>query len=106
MIDELDVDTNIELPGVYFLLNDDELLYIGQTDNLRRRLYQHKRGNWFCYPKLFNKIWFIEKHDAHLRRCLEKKMLGKFQPKFNYLVTELPDIPISVLADDFGKVAW
>lgn len=47
LIKENTIMEELEKPGVYFLFNKTDLVYVGQADNLRKRLVQHTRhSNW------------------------------------------------------------
>ena len=63
--------------GVYFLYDGEELVYIGQSDNIYRRIGQHiyeaeKKFDSFCfYPA------------GEERIILESYLINKFHPKYN-----------------------
>lgn len=62
--------------GVYFLYDGDELVYIGQTDNLMRRIGEHiKEG-----VKRFDSFELYETPD---RIRLEARLIGLLKPKYN-----------------------
>lgn len=64
--------------GVYFLLQDDEIVYVGSSTNVNSRLATHigeKR-------KQFNKIFFF-KTANYIQ--LEKEYIKKFNPKYNII---------------------
>lgn len=63
--------------GVYFLYDGEELVYIGQSDNIYRRIGQHisegvKRFDSFCFYEV-----------GEERIILESYLINKFQPKYN-----------------------
>lgn len=63
--------------GVYFLYDGEELVYIGQSDNIYRRIGQHisegvKRFDSFCFYEV-----------GEERIILESYLISKFQPKYN-----------------------
>ena len=63
--------------GVYFLIRDYEVIYVGQTDNLLRRLYQHQRDG-----RKFSSFAFIPCE----RECLndlEQTYITLLLPKHN-----------------------
>ena len=63
--------------GVYFLYDGEELVYIGQSDNIYRRIGQHisdgvKRFDSFCFYEV-----------GEERIILESYLINKFKPKYN-----------------------
>ena len=69
-----------EIPGgiqnaIYFLVNNDEVIYVGQTKNGLKRILQHG-------DKVFNKYSFIEKPIEELDYW-EDYYIMKYQPKYN-----------------------
>lgn len=69
-----EIPNNIQI-GVYLLINNDEVVYVGQTKNGLRRIMQH-------YDKIFNKYSFIETTLEDLD-YYEDLYIMKYQPKYN-----------------------
>lgn len=67
---------NVIEEGVYFLYNDDELVYIGESDNLYRRIGQHIASK----EKIFNRFELYPTTD---RKRLEGFLIRMFKPKYN-----------------------
>lgn len=65
------------IPGVYFLFNENELVYIGESEDIHRRVGQHRTD------KEYDSYTFIEQRDPHLRLRLEKAYIEKFRPEYN-----------------------
>lgn len=63
--------------GVYFLINDDEIVYVGQAVDLARRISQHWGGD-----KVFNKFALVECSIAELSN-VEAEYIVKFAPRYN-----------------------
>jgi hypothetical protein len=61
---------------IYFLFNNEELIYIGQTRNLLKRISVHKR------TKVFDKISIVET-DYKDVMCLEQGYIKKYKPIYN-----------------------
>lgn len=88
------VDVSKDIPKVscvYFLMNDDELVYIGQTNNLRYRIGQHM-NNWNCsvligenklFDDNFNGIFYLECDYKKLRIGYEDIFREDYWPKLN-----------------------
>ena len=57
---------------VYILLCDEKTFYVGLTDNLERRLTQHKRKESF-YTKKFSQIKLVYKEQYSLKWQAEKR---------------------------------
>ena len=61
--------------GIYLLINDEEVVYVGQTKSGLRRIMQHN-------DKVFNKYSFVETPLDELD-YYEDIYIMKFQPKYN-----------------------
>ncbi len=72
-----------KIPCVYLLMNDIELIYVGNTCNLRFRLSQHKR-KIREYEEIFDSVLFIPIEDTKKRSKLERMFISEFDPKWNY----------------------
>lgn len=80
------------IPGIYFLMNDIELVYIGQSKNIRRRVSEHS-GNWNCQLILgnekleedsFDGLYYFECDYKPERKEYEKMFIEDHAPKFNF----------------------
>lgn len=60
---------------VYFLMHDQECVYVGQTVNLQNRLRAHS-------DKQFDRVLFIHVDDD-IRLSAEKEWIATLQPKYN-----------------------
>lgn len=67
--------------AVYLLINNDEVIYVGQTQNGLKRIMQHN-------DKDFNKYAFIETPPEELN-YYEDLYIMKYQPKYNNLYNSL-----------------
>jgi len=84
-------DDILDIKSVYFLMNDNELLYVGQTKQLKKRIQQHqiaKNPQIFIGDKKllddeFNGLFFMEIEDDLERRIIELCYIFKYQPKMN-----------------------
>ena len=79
MTDLIFANENIEIKpirGIYFLFYDDELVYIGQSENV------HKRVPCHIVDKKFNNWNYIEYPEEDLDE-LEAEYILKYQPKYN-----------------------
>lgn len=66
--------------GVYFLFNNDELVYIGQGWNCFLRVAEHTRKD---SNKVFNRWNFIRIEDEEERKNRERELRAQLKPKFN-----------------------
>lgn len=66
--------------GVYFLYENEELVYIGQGWNCLLRVAEHTRKD---SDKIFTHWSFLPVPDESERKSLEKELRAKFKPKFN-----------------------
>lgn len=64
--------------GVYFLIKDDEVVYVGQSTEILRRIGAHKKDG-----KDFDSFAFIECGKADLNR-IETKYITALVPELNY----------------------
>lgn len=67
-----------KIVGVYFLLLDDRIVYIGKSENIMYRLASHR----YEATKEFNRVFVYECASANLDR-LESLYINKFQPIHN-----------------------
>ena len=86
------VKTDTKKWNVYFLFDKGELIYIGCTNNLTRRLQTH--ANWYdpymradikgCIAKKeFDSYRFFEYADKKKALKVENRLIKKFRPKYN-----------------------
>ena len=86
------VKTDTEKWNVYFLFNKDELIYIGCTNNMIRRLQTH--ASWydpfmssnhkgFIAKKEFNSYRFFQFNNKKQALKFENRLIKKFRPKYN-----------------------
>lgn len=68
-----------EMPkiGVYFLFNNDELIYIGKSINIFQRLQSHLKDKYFDSYSFFK----CDSEDNATK--LEKELIIKLKPKLN-----------------------
>jgi hypothetical protein len=74
----------LPLCGIYFLIKDDEIVYIGQSIHIPHRLKNHKRDK-----KPFDKVFFIECKRRELDR-LERMLIRQYTPRLNRKLYLLP----------------
>jgi hypothetical protein len=69
---------NRRITAIYFLIRNGQIIYIGQTTNLKSRICSHK-----CFPAYyFDSFRYIECREKNLRKY-ETRWLQKFRPKLN-----------------------
>jgi excinuclease UvrABC nuclease subunit len=66
--------------GVYFLFNNDDLVYVGEGWNCFLRVAEHTRKDRF---KEFTSWNFIHMKDKMQRKDLERQVKREFKPKYN-----------------------
>ena len=64
--------------GVYFLMKNEELFYIGQSISIASRIAVHERD----MPYKFDSVYYIECHEKDLLK-IEKKYTDLLRPKWN-----------------------
>jgi hypothetical protein len=73
-----------EYCGVYFLIDCQEIVYVGKSINVKNRLRQHSESGQYGmeYEKNFNRFFFINCQLEELDE-LEAYYILKFRPKYN-----------------------
>jgi predicted GIY-YIG superfamily endonuclease len=66
--------------GVYFLINDEEIVYVGQSVNIHSRIHDHTSSNGM--RKKFNKFAFVCCNEDELD-AVESVYIHMLQPKDN-----------------------
>jgi hypothetical protein len=86
--------------GVYFLMQDDALVYVGETSCVITRIMQHRQD------KEFNGFRFLRVEDGAERLKLEAVYIRRYSPKYN--ITHNPSIrtskPILRLREDLSQI--
>lgn len=71
---------------IYKLLNiNDEVIYVGQTTNMNKRMYDHKINNyknWDLYSNIY-KIRYAEVESDYHMNIYEIHYICKYDPKYN-----------------------
>lgn len=83
----------IARPGVYKIFDPDtrELLYVGETKDLKSRLTTHVKKNWQCRIPLYSFAELSENTPVYQRHEVENDLLGSFyaqsqtMPKFQLI---------------------
>ena len=68
----------IEVVGVYFLVKDEKIVYIGQSTNIFKRLYEHKKDK----TKVWDSYSYIECSAGELD-IVESLYIFKYEPIYN-----------------------
>lgn len=71
---------------LYFLFNKNKLVYIGQTNNINKRLVDHKRkDNSYTgtNKKIFDRYYAISSISDKITKKWEKILIKKLKPKYN-----------------------
>lgn len=68
----------VEVIGVYFLICDGKIVYIGQSVNIFKRLYEHKKDQ----TKIWDKYAYIECEAGELD-IVEALYIFKYEPIYN-----------------------
>lgn len=66
--------------GIYFLLDDDEIVYVGQSKNIQARFENHTKSN-----KIFNR-WFYIFCDIEDLNKTEAYYILMLRPKYNIAI--------------------
>ena len=71
------------LTGIYFLISDSEVVYIGQSLNIYQRINRHLSDN----KKIFDEVKFIE-YEKEFLNDRESEYINLFIPKYNKTKTD------------------
>lgn len=74
--DLIQVDIHYYPPGVYFLCNGDEVVYVGQSINIFGRLVEHRQN------KNFDRIYILPIPEHELN-AVEGALIRILKPKYN-----------------------
>jgi hypothetical protein len=91
---DIDLATNVaDVSGCYALIDNDEILYIGSSKNLHRRMLQRKSSNWIASGNVKRDeldygmelsanasvmFWFCDEY-----RDMERDLIYSIDPSFN-----------------------
>ena len=84
--------------GVYFLYNNRQLVYVGQTNDILRRISEHSKS------KRFDDWRYVECDNETTREALECLLIYMLKPKYNvnqphaYMVRKSKDVLIQAKA--------
>ncbi len=103
-------------PCIYFLFNDNELVYIGETLHLKKRMSKQiekfncpiKIGDSLLWEDNFNSLAYKKAPADSLERKREERIfIDKYAPKLNGFNMEfeayMPFVMIHGFVDDFKK---
>ena len=77
-------DEEFEQPGIYFLIQQDVIIYVGQSVNVLTRIKDHWRNR--SYVRSFDKYNWIGCEKAILNE-VESEMILRFRPKLNRIIS-------------------
>ena len=69
---------NLRIAGVYFLLDGEVVVYIGQSTDIHTRIKSHELEG----EKKYDSVYFIECPKRNLK-TLEMNMIIRYDPKYN-----------------------
>lgn len=76
---------------VYIMSNDSRTLYIGVTNDIVRRVYEHKQGSVEGFSKKYHchKLVFLEEtHDVYTAIAREKQLKNWRREKKEFLINQ------------------
>lgn len=73
-----------EYPAIYFLIDNDEIVYIGKSKNVANRMVVHTKEN----NKEFSKVFILGILDSEPLSDYEFPYIAKFNPKYNFPTKE------------------
>ena len=76
--------------GVYFLYNkSNEILYIGKSVNVKKRVKQHISSGRIYMRSQIQKVGYIEMHSEFESLMFESQLVKKFRPIYNRRLRKL-----------------
>jgi hypothetical protein len=90
--------------GIYFLMNEWELIYVGHSQNILIRAKGHCK--WF---KEFDGIMFYRVNKLWERELIEQFYIERYQPKYNggdYNILTDEELERKIIVEDYQKVEW
>lgn len=81
-----------EESGVYFFVKDNTLLYIGQSENIKKRVCNNDQLIRLYSPKICYQLTADEK----TRKGLERYYISKFLPIFNRAISNDGDYSLTI----------
>jgi len=94
------------VPGVYFLMNGWELIYVGESINILNRARQHSKGE---EDKIFDGLMFLRIDNKWEMEVVQNFLIGMFEPKHNraeYNWRTDEEIEYDFIMTEFAKVEW
>jgi hypothetical protein len=79
MIEELPRNAYTTTPCVYFLMQGEEVVYVGQTINLVRRMLEHRTSKY----KQFDRVLFIRAPQGVDILVVERRLIAELKPRLN-----------------------
>ena len=77
-----------EEPGVYFVIDESNIYYIGMSNNIQRRWYSHHKQSYL--NDLSNiKISYLDCLPKHYLKNIESTLINHFKPSLNILENPL-----------------
>ena len=89
---------------VYILTNfNNKVMYIGVTNNLERRLYEHKNGIFEGFTKKYNvkKLVYFEETNNIIEAIQREKQLKKKKKKKKNLLVEMQNKEWKDISDNW-----
>lgn len=77
------LDPKEKKQGVYILRQDEEIVYVGKTDWLNKRLFQHSSRKNSNKHSDWNNYRLISIQNEEIRTVVEKLLIHEYQPPLN-----------------------
>jgi GIY-YIG catalytic domain len=71
------------LPAIYFVITDEQVIYIGRTSNLRQRWVDHHLLKQKALGEILVKVAWLSCSDINLLPSIELALIEYFQPCLN-----------------------
>lgn len=71
------------IAGIYFLFDGQEIVYVGQSSDIFRRIYEHSSGRSKGKNKKFDTWEYFEINEESERLRTENLLISALKPKYN-----------------------
>lgn len=86
------------IPFVYFLIHENDIVYIGVSESVYNRFLQHKCNKYYEPQKIFDSALLLQYKNLAVDKAMEKIFISKIKTKYNIMVSKSGWITVDKLA--------
>jgi len=72
-----------EVKGIYFIVEDNDILYVGMSRNIKKRLMTHTRRSFIHKKNKSSVVHYLLVEDDKERQKLEYNLIKTFKPRYD-----------------------